>query len=98
MCIRDREKPYVILISADGFRYDFAKKYNAENLLRLSEGGVSAESMLPSFPSLTFPNHYSIVTGMYPAHHGIVDNSFFDEHKNVSYSMGRRDAVRDSSW
>jgi predicted AlkP superfamily pyrophosphatase or phosphodiesterase len=93
-----QEKPYVILISADGFRYDFAKKYNAENLLRLSEGGVSAESMLPSFPSLTFPNHYSIVTGMYPAHHGIVDNSFFDEHKNVSYSMGRRDAVRDSSW
>ncbi|QEC66180.1 alkaline phosphatase family protein [Panacibacter ginsenosidivorans] len=93
-----QQKPYVILISADGFRYDFAEKYNAENLLRLSKEGVCAESMLPSFPSLTFPNHYTIVTGLYPAHHGLVDNSFFDEKKKASYSMGRKDVVRDSSW
>jgi predicted AlkP superfamily pyrophosphatase or phosphodiesterase len=93
-----QEKPYVILISADGFRYDFADKYKAENLLRLRKEGVRAKSMLPSFPSLTFPNHYTIVTGMYPAHHGLVNNGFYDENKKASYSMGRRDVVRDSSW
>jgi predicted AlkP superfamily pyrophosphatase or phosphodiesterase len=91
-------KPYVILISADGFRYDFAQKFNAENLLRLSKEGISSDYMQPSFPSLTFPNHYTIVTGLYPAHHGLVDNSFFDEHKKASYSMSKKDAVRDSSW
>lgn len=93
-----QDKPYVILISADGFRHDFADKYHAENLIRLSNQGVCAASMQPSFPSLTFPNHYTIVTGMYPAHHGLVNNSFYDENKNASYAMGRRDAVRDSSW
>ena len=59
-----QEKPYVILISADGFRYDYAEKFHAENLLRLSKQGVAASSMIPSFPSLTFPNHYTIVTGL----------------------------------
>lgn len=93
-----QEKPYVILISADGFRNDFAEKYQAKNLLRLSNEGVCAASMQPSFPSLTFPNHYTIATGMYPAHHGLVNNSFYDENKKASYSMGRRDAVQDSSW
>ena len=93
-----QDKPYVILISADGFRHDFADKYHAENLIHLSNQGVCAASMQPSFPSLTFPNHYTIITGMYPAHHGLVNNSFYDENKNASYSMGRRDAVRDSSW
>jgi predicted AlkP superfamily pyrophosphatase or phosphodiesterase len=57
-------KPYVILISADGFRYDYAEKYHAEHLLDLSGNGVRAASMIPSYPSVTFPNHYSIVTGL----------------------------------
>lgn len=96
--LAQQDKPYVILISADGFRHDFADKYHAENLIHLSNQGVCAASMQPSFPSLTFPNHYTIITGMYPAHHGLVNNSFYDENKNASYSMGRRDAVRDSSW
>lgn len=51
------QKPYVIMISTDGFRYDYAKKYNAENLLKLSNQGVQAKAMLPSYPSITFPNH-----------------------------------------
>jgi predicted AlkP superfamily pyrophosphatase or phosphodiesterase len=93
-----QEKPYVILISADGFRYDFAKKYHAENLLRLSNEGVTASSMIPSFPSLTFPNHYTVVTGMYPAHHGLVNNSFYDPNTKRSYTMSKANAVRDSSW
>lgn len=72
-----QQKPYVILISADGFRYDYARKYHAQHLLSLSNSGVSAASMIPSFPSITFPNHYTLVTGLYPAHHGLVSNAFY---------------------
>ena len=93
-----QQKPYVILISADGFRHDYAKKYQAVNLLKLSEGGVQAESMIPSYPSVTFPNHYSIATGLYPAHHGLVNNTFYDKKKATKYSMGAKDKVRDGSW
>ncbi|MDP4213261.1 MAG: ectonucleotide pyrophosphatase/phosphodiesterase [Bacteroidota bacterium] len=91
-------KPYVILISADGFRYDLADKYHAKNLLQLRKQGVNADYMQSSFPSLTFPNHYTIVTGLYPAHHGLVDNSFYDPAKQASYSIGNKSAVQDSSW
>lgn len=93
-----QSKPYVILISADGFRWDFAQKYHAENILRLSSAGVAASFMIPSFPSLTFPNHYSIATGLYPEHHGLVNNSFYDEHKQAFYSMNNKTAVKDSFW
>ncbi len=93
-----QKKPYIILISADGFRYDLAKKYNAVNLLRLQNEGVAATYMQPSYPSLTFPNHYSIITGLYPAHHGIVDNTFYDAQKNQTYTISNKKAVGDSSW
>jgi predicted AlkP superfamily pyrophosphatase or phosphodiesterase len=92
------DKPYVILISADGFRYDYIDKYNAENLKRLSSGGVRAKSMIPAFPSLTFPNHYTLVTGMYPAHHGLVDNTFIDPELQRRYSSGNIREVTDSVW
>jgi predicted AlkP superfamily pyrophosphatase or phosphodiesterase len=59
-------KPYVIMISTDGFRYDYAKKYNAENLLKYSNEGVQAKAMIPSYPSITFPNHWTLITGLYP--------------------------------
>jgi predicted AlkP superfamily pyrophosphatase or phosphodiesterase len=58
--IQQQKKPYVILISADGFRYDFAKRYHAQNLLRFGTEGVQATSMIPSYPSVTFPNHYAM--------------------------------------
>lgn len=93
-----QKKPYVLLISADGFRYDLAMRYQAKNLLGLSASGVEATSMKPSFPSLTFPNHYSIVTGLYPAHHGIVDNRFYDKIKNRFYSISNKKEVGDGSW
>lgn len=91
-------KPYLILISADGFRYDYAKKYSAKNLHRLSENGVRAASMLPSFPSVTYPNHYSIATGMYPSHHGLVYNEFYDRNRKATYKVADRKAVEDGSW
>jgi predicted AlkP superfamily pyrophosphatase or phosphodiesterase len=92
-------KPYVILVSLDGFRYDYAKKYHAEHLLALAAHGASApEGMLPAFPSITFPNHYSIVTGLYPEHHGIVANSFYDPARKEIYSYHDNKTVRDGTW
>ncbi len=91
-------KPYVILISADGFRYDYAEKYKAANLLRLRNSGVKAKSMLPVYPSVTFPNHYSIATGLYPAHHGLVYNQFYDRSRKAGYSIGNRKTVEDGTW
>jgi len=68
----------VILVSIDGFRADYLERGITPNLLRLSREGVRATAMEPVFPSLTYPNHYSIVTGLYPDHHGIVGNSMRD--------------------
>jgi predicted AlkP superfamily pyrophosphatase or phosphodiesterase len=96
--VAQEQKPYVILISADGFRYDLAEKYDAVFLKKMSTEGVKAISMRPCYPSLTFPNHYSIITGLYPAHHGIVDNTFYDKTKDQFYAIRNKKAVEDSSW
>ena len=96
--VAQQQKPYVILISADGFRHDYAKKYQAENLLTLSAAGVQAESLIPSYPTLTFPNHYTLVTGLYPAHHGLVNNTFYDRGRNDRYSMSAKTKVQDGTW
>lgn len=93
-----QQQPYVILISADGFRHDYAEKYNASHLLSLGEQGVRAASMIPSYPSVTFPNHYTLATGLYPSHHGLVNNSYYDAARQAKYSMGDKDKVRDGSW
>ena len=91
-------KPYVILISADGFRHDYAKKYNAKNLLKLAENGVAAKAMIPSFPTITFPNHWSLITGLYPAHHGLIDNFFYDYKKKEFYKMSSQENAEDGTW
>ena len=91
-------KAYVILVSLDGFRYDYASKYGAPNLRAIARSGASApEGMIPSFPSITFPNHFSIVTGLYPEHHGIVENNFYDPARKASYAS-RGASVQDGSW
>ncbi len=91
-------KPYVILISADGFRYDYAEKYNAQNLLKLRSSGVQAKTMIPAFPSVTYPNHYSVATGLYPSHHGLVYNQFYDRSRKSSYNISDRKTVEDGTW
>lgn len=91
-------KPYVIMISTDGFRYDYAEKYNAENLLRYSNQGVRAKAMIPGYPSITFPNHWTLMTGLYPSHHGLIDNFFYDYKRNASYAMNDRKNAEDGSW
>lgn len=94
-----RNKHYVVLVSLDGFRWDYAKREGAKNLLAIGKQGVWApEGMLPSYPSLTFPNHFTIVTGLYPEHHGLVANSFYDETKHARYGISDAKAVTDGSW
>jgi alkaline phosphatase D len=90
---------YLVLVSLDGFRWDYARRDGARNLLALGKAGVWApEGMMPSYPSLTFPNHFTIVTGLYPEHHGLVANSFWDETKQARYGIGDAKAVTDGSW
>ena len=91
-------KPYVILISADGFRADFTELYEAKKLQALSKAGVRGKYMIPSYPSVTFPNHYSIATGLYPSHHGLVDNSYIDVPTGAFYNMGNKKMVAEGKW
>lgn len=92
------EKPYVILVSFDGFRHDYVDLFQLPNFKRFIKEGAAAEGLIPSFPSKTFPNHYTIVTGLYPGNHGLVDNGFYDPDLNVLYSMRNREVVTDSSF
>ncbi len=91
-------KPTVILISIDGFRADYLERFRPPNLLRLAAGGTRAAAMIPSFPTKTFPNHYTLVTGLYPAHHGIVSNNIYDPELHASFAMSERTAVQDPRW
>jgi predicted AlkP superfamily pyrophosphatase or phosphodiesterase len=70
--------PTTILISLDGFRADFLNRNLTPTLNQFIQEGVSPKYMLPSFPSVTFPNHYTMATGMYPEAHGVVGNTFWD--------------------
>lgn len=93
------DKHYVVLVSLDGFRYDYPKKYGAKHLLAIGSHGASApEGMIPAYPSLTFPNHYTLVTGLYPEHHGIVANSFYDPARKETYSLHNAKTITDGSW
>lgn len=78
---------YLIVLSMDGFRKDYTEKSNTPNLDSIALIGVRAEGILPAFPSKTFPNHYTMATGLYPDHHGIVNNSFMDPATGLAYKM-----------
>ena len=93
-----RDKPYLILISIDGFRWDYQALYKTPALDRLAAGGVRAESLQPVFPTLTFPNHYSIATGLYPANHGIVANDFPDPDSGDWYQYQTARIVQQGRW
>lgn len=77
---------YTVIVSLDGFRWDYPAMYDTPNLNKIAEEGVSG-TMLPSFPASTFPNHYAIATGLVPDHNGLVNNSFWDNKNQRHYSM-----------
>jgi predicted AlkP superfamily pyrophosphatase or phosphodiesterase len=98
---KDSRKPfknYVVLVSLDAFRWDYNKLYNTPNLNQLAKDGVNAERMIASFPTNTFPNHYSIATGLYPDHHGLINNSFAAPDLGLYYRMGDRSAVENPAF
>ena len=96
--IAQDKQPIVILISLDGFRHDYVERFQPENLTKFIQKGTAADGLIPAFPSKTFPNHYTIATGMKPEHHGLVDNSFYEPFKDQVYNMGNRDIVQDGYW
>jgi predicted AlkP superfamily pyrophosphatase or phosphodiesterase len=87
----------VVLISIDAFRADYLDLGITPNLARIASEGVRAAWMNPSYPSLTFPNHYSIVTGLRPDHHGIVHNTMRDAALG-GFKLSDREAVGDGRW
>lgn len=89
-------KQTVILISLDGYRYDYLEKFNPPTLNRLAQKGVRAKWMIPSFPTKTFPNHYTIATGLYPENHGIIENNIYDF--GTTFSLGKREEVQNPRW
>lgn len=92
-------KPLVLLISIDGFKPDYLQRGITPTLSHLIELGASAEGLIPPFPSLTFPSHYSMVTGLYPDHHGIVNNKMIDNAiPNPLFQMSSRDSVTNPLW
>lgn len=93
-----RDQPYLILVSLDGFRADYLDRFELPNLRRVMKRGARAKWMNPVFPTLTFPNHYSLATGLHPEHHGIVGNSFFDPARKQKYSMSDEATVSDGTW
>ncbi len=100
-CSRDKEenspdRTYVIMLSIDGCRWDYPDLADMPNLDLMEELGVKAEYLIPSYPTKTFPNHYSIATGLYPDHHGIVQNNFYDPATDSFFTMGNRSMVEDS--
>jgi len=91
-------KPTVILISIDGFHPSYLDRYPAPTLSMLASQGVRARWMTPVYPTLTFPNHYSIATGLYPDNHGIVGNNIYDPEFKQTFSLSKREEVQNGRW
>jgi predicted AlkP superfamily pyrophosphatase or phosphodiesterase len=92
------DEPILILMSFDGWRWDYQTKAPAPNLARVIARGVRAENLISSFPSKTFPNHYTIVTGLYPGHHGIVANTIRDAATGRIFSNTNAREQQDPMW
>jgi len=93
-----QDKASVVLLSIDGFRWSFPDLYPLPALQRVAAQGARAKWMISAWPALTFPNHYSIATGLWPARHGIVGNEFPDPARDRWYSMHDRASVEDGSF
>jgi len=97
-CKNHQDDFYVLLISFDGFRADYLDWYDTPNMDRFVKKGVRAKGLIPVFVSKTFPNHYSIATGMYAENHGLIGNHFYDAKFDETYSLSDRSKVKDSKF
>ena len=91
-------KPTVILIALDGFRADYLEKYQPTTLNRLAKNGVRAKWLIPSFPTKTFPNHYTVATGLYPDNHGIIENNMYDKNFDAEFHLGNKEVLNGRWW
>lgn len=80
------DKHYTVIISLDGFRWDYPQWYDTPFIDFMGDEGVQS-GLIPSFPSKTFPNHYTLATGLYPDHHGIIANDFYDPAIGETFSL-----------
>lgn len=92
------DETYVVMVSFDGMRYDFLDRVPTPAFDRVAAAGIRAAGLIPAYPSKTFPNHYTLATGLYPANHGIVDNEFYDPQFDAVYALHDREAVEDGRW
>ncbi|KAJ1677872.1 hypothetical protein EV182_005260, partial [Spiromyces aspiralis] len=90
--------PTVIMISIDGFRASYLSRNLTPNLVQFGRKGLRTDYLLPVFPSITFPNHYSIATGLYAESHGIVANSFYDTKLNATFYYKDSKLDEDPRW
>ena len=97
---RAADTPPLILISMDGFRWDYCDLYPAETpqLRALIREGTTARALIPVYPTNTFPNHYSIVTGLYPARHGMINNDHYDPVLGEFFNYKNAAAVGAAKW
>ena len=94
----DRKTPYVVMVSLDAFRWDYDSIYGTPVLDDIAAKGVMVERLIPSFPTKTFPNHYTIATGLYPDHHGLINNSFYAPDLDLVYRIGDREMVSNGAF
>ncbi|MDQ3070610.1 MAG: alkaline phosphatase family protein [Acidobacteriota bacterium] len=95
---REQATPRVLLISLDGWRWDYRDRFETPVLDALAAEGASGARLQPAFPSKTFPNHFTLVTGLVPDHHGIVSNTIRDPDTGAWFRMADRAAVVDPTW
>ncbi|MDB4882363.1 MAG: type phosphodiesterase/nucleotide pyrophosphatase [Gemmatimonadetes bacterium] len=91
-------RPYLVVVSLDAFRHDYLDRYHPQALEQLAAEGIRASALVPPFPSKTFPSHYTIATGLYPGHHGIVGNNFYDSQRDRWFRVKDATTLRDGSW
>jgi len=89
---------YLVLVSFDGFRADYLDLYETPAFDRVIERGVWAEGLIPPYPSLTFPSHFTIATGLWPGSHGLVANRFYDPIRDDEYNYREPADVGEGSW
>ena len=95
--IKDLE-PTVVLVSIDGFRADYLDIHKPKFLKKLAKKGLRAKWLIPSFPTKTFPNHYTIATGLLPENHGIIANNMYDPDSDETFALRKREEVQNPRW
>ncbi|HET6762312.1 MAG TPA: alkaline phosphatase family protein [Longimicrobiaceae bacterium] len=91
-------KPYVVMLSADGYRHDYVDRWTLPAVDALQREGARAAGLVPSFPTKTFPNHYSIATGLYVGDHGLVGNEMWDPRWGARFLASRPADSGDARW